>query len=426
MIKERKGVGVMAKSLKNLRITSTDLVDAGANPDAHIRLFKRAPDGGGSEPDTGDGFVRKVADAVASGIAAVFGKGKLPEISVAKEATTFDEELQREILREVTSEMWGFCYSLSDSFYSIIYDNEMDADAKRDMMFLSLDEFAETARNAIPQWAAGKKAGRETVVKELNHNSAEGGAENQKEVTENMLFEKSKMKPEELATLEEFEKKYGIAGNEGTGAGAGGATADAVQTGAATGAAQAGAGANTAAGDVAKGAAATAGTQAAAGGTATAPGVSAAAQAGTAELHPEVRKALDDNRALAEQVLELTKSLEIKDLTASAAKYEIIGKKAEELAPKLYELKKAGGTAYADYVALLDEQLTLVEKGGLFAEVGKSRSGSALTGGELEAKAAEIRKSNSGLSFAEAFAKAYEENPELAAQYDAEYSGRRA
>ena len=32
----------MATKLKNLNIKKVDFVDAGANPDAHIKLFKRA------------------------------------------------------------------------------------------------------------------------------------------------------------------------------------------------------------------------------------------------------------------------------------------------------------------------------------------------------------------------------------------------
>jgi hypothetical protein len=138
-----------------------------------------------------------------------------------------------------------------------------------------------------------------------------------------------------------------------------------------------------------------------------------------------VKKALDENKILKAQMEEMQKNLEIKDLTAVAKKYEIIGKKADELAPKLYDLRKAGGTAYDDFVGLLDEQLTLVEKGGIFGEIGSSRSGSPGTGDELGIIAAEIRKSNSGMSVEEAIAKAFEENPELAAKYEHEYMNRR-
>ena len=43
----------MATKLKNLSVTSVDLVDRGANPDAHIRLFKRGEQPQETDPDMG-------------------------------------------------------------------------------------------------------------------------------------------------------------------------------------------------------------------------------------------------------------------------------------------------------------------------------------------------------------------------------------
>ena len=397
----------MATRLIDLKITSTDLVEQGANPDAHIRLFKRKD---GAEP--GDTLLQKAIAALRG----VFGKSTETTEPVEKEAKTFDDEIKRERLRNVAGQMWDFCYTLSDSLSSIICDDELGEDDRRGMMFQSLDEFAETLRNAIPQWAAGDKAkdgepvaksatqqaaldellGRyakavETGGSEPPADKSEGNTEsepaandgggiekgepvekagaqqsitNQEEETDTMKIDKSKMTPEEQATLAEFEKKYGVAEPEGTSATGNGSTVP--------------------------------------------------------ELHPEVRKALDENKVLTAQVEEMKKSLEIKDLAVLSQKYEIIGKKADELAVKLYALKKAGGTAYDDYVGLLDEQVTLVEKGGMFGEIGTSRSGSGAETG-IGAKVDEIRKANPGISMPEAIAKAYEENPELAARYEADY-----
>ena len=47
----------MATKLKNLSVTSVDLVDQGANPDAHVRLFKRGDQG--TETDKDEGIIRK-------------------------------------------------------------------------------------------------------------------------------------------------------------------------------------------------------------------------------------------------------------------------------------------------------------------------------------------------------------------------------
>lgn len=410
----------MPTKLKGLKITSTDLVTAGANPDAFIRLFKRkdGTEATGSDSPS-DGLVQKIAAALAESMASVFGKVKLS--AVAKEAKTFDEEMERERLREVTGESWSMVYTLSDSFYSIITDTELTEDAKRDMMLTSLDEFAETLRGAIPNWAQGKKAeSGETVTKSAAEQAAfdayqatkyakndgdtppAGGVpksepggnpggdnpvgkshDKEKEETDTMKIDKSKMTPEEQATLAEFEKKYGVAEQEAPAAPGGD-------------------------GNVEKGAEPTAGTEAGAG----------------PELHPEVKKAIEDNKALASKVEELTKNLETQKLIAAAKKYEAIGKKADELAPKLYDLKKAGGTAYDDTIALLDEQVALVEKSGLFGELGLNTGGSQDATGSLIAKAEEIRKANAGMGDAEAFAKAYETYPELAAQYEKVYKGR--
>ena len=148
-------------------------------------------------------------------------------------------------------------------------------------------------------------------------------------------------------------------------------------------------------------------------------------------LHPEVKKALEDleqvRKTQAAQIEELQKSLETERLTTVAKKYEIIGKKPAELAVKLYEMKKAGGTVYDDYVALLDEHVTTVEKSGVFREIGSNNAGA---GGDvadkLSATAAELRKAATGSSMTdvEALIKAFEENPELAAEYEAGYSRR--
>ena len=43
----------MKTKLKNLSVTSVDLVDRGANPDAHVRLFKRREAEPEQDPDTG-------------------------------------------------------------------------------------------------------------------------------------------------------------------------------------------------------------------------------------------------------------------------------------------------------------------------------------------------------------------------------------
>lgn len=303
----------MAAKLKNLSVTSVDLVDRGANPDAHIRLFKRK-----------------------------------------------DTEMEPE------------------------HDPEPNIGLFQKFMMWRAKAFSDAAPI------------EETDVMKTQEGAAgEAPPENQepqgeKEETDTMKIDKSKMTPEEQAVLAEFEKKYGIAGpGEGEG--------ESAQSGGV------------------KGAQSPATQQ-----TAPAPdgGV----------LHPEVAKALTDFQAFTKQqtaeIQALKKDLEIEHLTAAAQKYEVLGKSAPELAEKLYELKKAGGTVYDDYVALLDESVTALTKGGLFGEIGSSRQGSASTEQTIGIKAAELAKSaQGGMNSADAIIKAWEDNPELAAQYEAEYFG---
>lgn len=137
----------------------------------------------------------------------------------------------------------------------------------------------------------------------------------------------------------------------------------------------------------------------------------------SAEMHPEVKKALDE-------VHELKKKLEIGELLNVAKKYEPIGKKADELAYTLYDMKKSGQANYDEYIALLDESLAMVQKSGVFEEIGKSGRGISFAGGstvnKIEQVATEIQKSDPSLSRVEAVDKAWSMHPELIAEYEQE------
>jgi hypothetical protein len=393
----------MPKSLKNLIITNTDLCKNGANPDAKIQLFKRhdadspaADDADADNPAAddvnGDSLVKKVIEALAKKLISP------ASVYVQKEAKTFRTEYNRELMRQASGQIWDCCYALSDSLSSIIFDADITADAKLGMMYTSLDEFAEVARNAIPSWAAGKAAKaecQESVSKSAAQLAAfdemieryitptpsggvkQGGNGNdnekpiQKGEIDTMKIDVTKMSDDEKAVLSEFEKKYGIPDEP--------ASADDTKT-----------------------------------------------SPDSPTIHPDVKKALDDaaavRKAQTEEIEALKKSVEMTTLAAVAKKYEIIGKKADELAQKLYDLKKAGGSAYDDYIAALDEHVVTVEKSGMFSEIGKNTGGSPGGGGEIFAKAAEIKKANTGMTTPEAIAKAFEDNPDIAAAYEKEYS----
>ena len=143
-----------------------------------------------------------------------------------------------------------------------------------------------------------------------------------------------------------------------------------------------------------------------------------------AEKPEDVEKSASPEMTAALERLEaLEKSIEMKEYTEIAKKYAPLGEKEEDLAKTLCEMKKSSPESYDAYIKVLDKSLGLVEKSGLFAEIGKSASAPA--GGsveaKIEAKAQDIMKSDSTIGYTEAIAKAWETSPGLMAEYDAEY-----
>lgn len=142
-------------------------------------------------------------------------------------------------------------------------------------------------------------------------------------------------------------------------------------------------------------------------------------------LDKSCKKSADPQLAAALNRLEtLEKSLAMKEFSEIAKKYAPIGENEEELAKTLYEMKKSNEANYDAYIGILDKSLGLVEKSGIFAEIGKSTGGYSVAGGaveKVEAIAADIMKSDTSISREHAIAKAWEDHPELVAEYDREY-----
>ena len=128
--------------------------------------------------------------------------------------------------------------------------------------------------------------------------------------------------------------------------------------------------------------------------------------------------------AAMEKLEKLEKSLAMKEFTDIAKKYAPLGENEDELAQTLYDMKKSNEANYEAYINVLDKSLNLVEKSGIFAEIGKSGAAYGASGGtigKVEAIANEIRKSNPEMSYEASIAKAWENNPELIAEYEREY-----
>lgn len=414
----------MASKLKDLKITKVDFVEAGANPEANILLFKSkdgAP-GAKSEPSTAKGGeksdspVKKFFSAIAKalGIAEDEHIGEaIDEIAKGYEAATFGEKMDEQKRRRVTSEIWDVCYALEESLCSIICDDDVPEEDKPELMEQSLNEFAEAVKELIPTWAQGKttnkiakneqpitpvrlemaKAAKEKLEAIIakgedpdtdpEGTSVEDGCKkpNQKKSKgdmEDMKIDKSKLTPEELAALEAIEKKAGIPDEPANEPNPVPAATDVNKS-----EGQAGDNQNTGEEeDIYKG------------------------------LHPVVKAELERLRKAADQAEE-------RELAEVAKKYEIIGKKTEELIPLFKSLKKAGGNAYEQMIAVLDASVEAVEKSGIFTEIGKKGSnGDVDAWAAIEKHADEIQKSMPNLTRAQAIDKACEMHPELVHEYE--------
>ena len=135
----------------------------------------------------------------------------------------------------------------------------------------------------------------------------------------------------------------------------------------------------------------------------------------SAEVAPEIKAAM-------ERLETMEKSFAMKEFTEIAKKYASLGENEDELAKTLYEMKKSSEDNYNAYIGVLDKSLDIVNKSGVFAEIGKSASGvSGSVLDKVNAAADEIMKSDATITHEQAIAKAWESNPEFIAEYEKEY-----
>lgn len=405
----------MATKLKNLRISKVDFVDQGANPDADIKLYKRREES--TQVDSrkkNGGVIKKLFHLIckAAGIDPDELDSEMDEITKG-DSESFNDKINEVKNMKIADEMWDVCYALQSSLLSILNDDELDSDGIEKAMQESLDEFYGAVKESIKKWSSGKAAGIEkkdegltdddvmmmkSAVARLNESiekAAAPASENQQtieieqqrgEETE-MKIDKSKLTEAEKAFLDSIEKRYGT---EEEGDKGGGDTSHAEQIP-----------------------------------PAPVPAVTKALtqpepQADDSDIYKGINPVV---AAELEELKKFRESVEEKELTEVAKKYEIIGKKPEELVPVLKSLKAAGGTAYNDMIAVLDQAVDTVEKSGAFSEIGKSGHGGTTDGGawaEAEVKAVELMKSKTGLSKAQALDEVFTANPELAARCEKE------
>ncbi len=451
----------MATKLKNLEVTKVDFVDQGANPDAHIKLYKRkeeqgpALEGGGGEK--GSGILKKLVAFIAK--AAGMGEEEIDNAMEEIEkggAETFSETISRRKNQKIADEIWEVCYALQGSLCSILWDEELDSAEASAAMKESIDEFCSAVKDYAGQWTDGKNVGitkssaevtpgelkvmksaRDRLTASIEKvSAAQEGAGNKTEGDQDeevkgdqdmgMKIDKSKLTPSEAAFLASIEKRCGTDdGEEGPGKdpGDGVKKADTKGKGAGDDGEEEEEGKKKASGDKDKDAVA-----------------KALQTLGLGNLQPkeepeDIYKGL--HPAVAAELEKLRKyreASEDKELHDVAKRYSLIGKKEDELFPVLKSLKNTSEAAYNEMVAILDGAVSTVEKSGAFGEIGKTGghyspympypSAEPVAKSEHESKVESIAKKymeeDPALSSVQALAKAWEDHPELYEAYENE------
>lgn len=368
----------MANKLKNLRITKVDFVNAGANQRAHIRLFKRA-----QKED--EGVETNKFFNLITAIAKKLGVMEDNEKENTCKAQSFSEIQSQAQKEKIAAEIWDITDALRRSLISAIDDSSLED--RKGTLIKNLNEFNTFAMSAAEKWSDGaiavSKGINICVPSELELIVASKRLQfieklvPKNEMEENeMKIDKSKMTPGELAFFEEIEKRYGVDNSCTVTKEPVEATAEPVIE----------------------------------------PEPLVATKKSAAESATAIAPELKELLANVQKRLEQQEDAEMTDI---AKKYELLGKKPEELGPVLKRLKKSSTEAYDDVIAMLDQSLDIAKRSGLFKEVGSNASADmGDVSNQIAKRASEIRKSNPGISEAEAVDRVFQENPELISEFD--------
>lgn len=150
----------MAKKLKNMRLTSVDLVRNGANQEADIRLFKSAdPEEDPTQPTTEE---KNIFKRFINWFRETDG-GELQddEDTVEKDFSTFDS---LNATRESNEKLWKYTSALTESIRSIQMDQDLDKSQKLQLMAQSLGQFDAAMSNLFEGLCNAVPAGGDTVM----------------------------------------------------------------------------------------------------------------------------------------------------------------------------------------------------------------------------------------------------------------------
>lgn len=371
--------------LEDLEVKKIDAVDIGADQKANILIKKR----GGAEEPKGN-FFKRFFNAFCDSLGV---NSEDVRKSMEDEATSFDDVMNEKKIYDVRDQIWNACNSLEQSIVSILLDKECED--KQAAIAQSIDQFKAFSDDASKSWIKLERAAtdkEDTVVaddfeiakmQEVIEKPCDPETINKEKETEvvkenNMAFDISNMTEEEKkealkalqadASKESTEKRF----NSGAGE-------DQIQE---------------------------------------------AVNKAMSNAMEDVTKNFSDMMAkIMEPIQKRAEEAEQKSLEEVAKKYELLGTKAEDLVPVLKSMKETSDEAYNNFIASMDNNLAVIQKSGLFEEIGKS--GGAHTGNndtegaaKMNAKVAEIKKSMPNLTDAQAQDIVMQNDPELRAMFD--------
>lgn len=371
--------------LEDLEVKKIDAVDIGADQKANILIKKR----GGAEEPKGN-FFKRFFNAFCDSLGV---NSEDVRKSMEDEATSFDDVMNEKKIYDVRDQIWNACNSLEQSIVSILLDKECED--KQAAIAQSIDQFKAFSDDASKSWIKLERAAtdkEDTVVaddfeiakmQEIIEKSCDPETINKEKETEvvkenNMAFDISNMTEEEKkealkvlqadASKESTEKRF----NSGAGE-------DQIQE---------------------------------------------AVNKAMSNAMEDVTKNFSDMMAkIMEPIQKRAEEAEQKSLEEVAKKYELLGTKAEDLVPVLKSMKATSDETYNNFIASMDNNLAVIQKSGLFEEIGKY--GGAHTGNDdtegaakMNAKVAEIKKSMPNLTDAQAQDIVMQNDPELRAMFD--------
>ena len=304
---------------------------------------------------------------------------------------------------QINDEMWQITRAIRDSLWSILTDTEIGDDDRIGLMEQSIDQFSAAAKAASAKWSQGQLS---NIKKQKDGGKEETGVQKstqEGELEDMIKIDKSKMSDEERAQYEALVAKYKVDDESGK-------TEEGIEKKAKT---QSKVDPEDNEEEVED----------------EKPEGNAKCKTAKSKDEPEdLYKGLNPAvKAELESLKKFKDDMETRQLTEVAKKYEILGKKPEELVPTLKSLKAAGGTAYNDMIAMLDSTVEMTKQSGMFDEVGKSNHGQAPVGiqksqaeGKIDSIAKSYMEKDPNMGYTMAVAKAWAEHPDLYDEYESE------